>query len=245
MRFNRSLLAGAAAALLVPHAAGAQGFLSDGGGISTGYEIGLDPSDGDVLAGGDEGERGEFLEDGGGVSSGFETFTSEREEFLEDGGSVSADVSAFTPEREEFLEDGGGITDTPGALPVPRTRYSDTGTRLREARAGSGQRLSRDGSVRFSVGPAQRGWRSVTTPRAVVASASGSFVSLATEGAASPGSGRDERIAEARAGVHANPGPRLIDVQTERLDRRPYPKSGVDVIITGGGSKIIRIAPGT
>lgn len=39
-------------------------------------------------------------------------------------------------------------------------------------------------------------------------------------------------------------GPKIMNVETERLDRRPIGPSGLDTVITEGGSKIIRIAPG-
>ncbi|KQT80992.1 hypothetical protein ASG54_05955 [Aureimonas sp. Leaf460] len=39
-------------------------------------------------------------------------------------------------------------------------------------------------------------------------------------------------------------GPKILNVETERLDRRPIGPSGIDVTTTSAGSKIIRIAPG-
>lgn len=39
-------------------------------------------------------------------------------------------------------------------------------------------------------------------------------------------------------------GPKILNVETERLDRRPIGPTGLDVFVTDGGSKIIRIAPG-
>lgn len=39
-------------------------------------------------------------------------------------------------------------------------------------------------------------------------------------------------------------GPKILDVETDRLDRRPIGPSGLDVTMTEGGSKIIRVAPG-
>lgn len=195
-----------------------QGFLEDGGGVTTGYEIGLDTED-------------EFLAGGGGISDDDTvTLTSEGEDFLEDGGSVSGGSQVFTSEREEFLEDGGGISSE---ITVPNrdiVRYSgiDTGSA---------------GSVRFVGKPSGRAWRSVNGPD-LLRSGEGSILTVSTRPGGYETRAERARLSEARAGRYANPGPKFIDIETARLDRRSYPKSGVDVIITGGGSKIIRIAPG-
>ncbi|KQT45114.1 hypothetical protein ASG43_12470 [Aureimonas sp. Leaf454] len=45
------------------------------------------------------------------------------------------------------------------------------------------------------------------------------------------------------SGPSLHPGPKIIDIETERLDRRPIGPSGLDVVDTGG-ARIIRIAPG-
>ncbi|MER0239733.1 hypothetical protein [Fulvimarina sp. MAC8] len=195
-----------------------QNFLQDGGGIQTGDEIGLDTED-------------EFLAGGGGISDDETvTFTSEEEEFLEDGGGVSGGAEVYTSEREEFLEDGGGISSE---ITVPArdvTRYFDTADQSR-------------GGVRLVGKPAERAWHSVNTPR-VSTGAEGSVLYVSTGESVFENRGKRTRLSEARAGRYANPGPKFIDIEEARLDKRPYPKSGVDVIITGGGSKIIRIAPG-
>ncbi|EAU41388.1 hypothetical protein FP2506_01435 [Fulvimarina pelagi HTCC2506] len=182
-----------------------QDFLEDGGGVRTGYEIGLDTQD-------------DFLAGGGGISDDDTvTLTSEDEEFLEDGGGVSGGPQLFTSEREEFLEDGGGIS--------------------------SEIRVSPRGLFRILGKRAQRGWRLSETPR-VWTSGEGSVLYVSTGSSSFKSPTNRIRLSEARAGRYANPGPKVIDIEEARLDKRPYPKSGLDIIVTGGGSKIIRIAPG-
>ncbi|MEN3793140.1 hypothetical protein [Fulvimarina sp. MAC3] len=196
-----------------------QDFLQDGGGITTGYDIGLDTDD-------------DFLAGGGSISDEDSvTFTSKDEEFLEDGGSVSAGAQVFTPEREEFLEDGGGITSEITVPTEDVVRYTGI----------AGQSPS---SARFVGKPAKRAWRYVETPGVSTSGGVGSVLYVSIRPGVYENRAERARLRDARAGRYANPGPKVINIEEARLDKRPYPKSGVDVIVTGGGSKIIRIAPG-
>ncbi|RFC62526.1 hypothetical protein DYI37_14815 [Fulvimarina endophytica] len=181
-------------------------FLEDGGGITSGYDIGLDRED-DVLLGGPDIGR-----DGGRADG----------EFLGDGGGITNDTEIFTSEREEFLEDGGGITTSPNRAGVVPGRFFDGDRGLAPSRSG--------------------GWRVASTRNRAVLTTNGSIVAVSLRGTTDTLE-TDTALRDARAGRYANPGPKVIDVESERLDRRPYPPSGLDVIVTGGGSKIIRISP--
>jgi hypothetical protein len=138
-------------------------------------------------------------------------FTDEREEFLEDGGGISAPDRYFTDEREKFLEDGGGIS-----APDRNLR-----------------------TLKFRKPQDVRGWRDLPSRRTSHRT-SGSFTVVYSD----LGDRRHLPILPASVDFGA-PGlsyePKVIDVASERLDRRPIPPSGIEVI-NAGGPKIIRIA---
>lgn len=161
------------------------------------------------------GDDDAFLDGGGGISSDRDGYVSrDRDEFLEDGGGIRTEPDIYvTDEREEFLEDGGGISAPDRTLRTLKFRRPD-----------------RD-----------RGWRDPSPSRSTYRT-SGSFTVVYSDLG-------DRRHLPAYP-VSLNPGfaglaegPKVIDVASARLDRRPIPASGIEVI-HAGGSKIIRIAEG-
>ena len=93
-------------------------------------------------------------------------------------------------------------------------------------------------------GNARRGWRDMQTP-GVRRQDEGSYTLIVSD-AGDRGSGGVISGAYAPtlpAFGYDGRGPKIIDVASERLDRRPMPSSGIDTISLGG-PKIIRIAPG-
>jgi len=149
------------------------------------------------------------------------------------GGVRTAQIIDFSAQGEEFLEDGGGIRTAPDI-------YS-TNEREEFLEDGGSIKLKPNFDV-LTVRGRNRAWR-VVEREGVSARSQGSFTMISTGYS-------DRRALPSRAsawkrhvGLDAVPnGPRIIDVARERLDRRPMPASGIDIIETGG-SKIIRIAP--
>lgn len=116
----------------------------------------------------------------------------------------------FTDEREEFLEDGGGIS-----TPTQKLRT------LKHRKAG------RD-----------RGWYD-PKPARTTHRTRGSFTVFHSDFV----DGRYLSTTRASLGFGAPglaQGPKIIDVASARLDRKPIPPSGIEVI-NAGGPKIIRI----
>lgn len=132
-------------------------------------------------------------------------------EFL-DGGGISTDPDVyFTDGREEFLEDGGGIS-----APERNLR-----------------------TLKFRRPERDRGWHNPRPSRSTYRT-NGSFTVVYSD------LGDRRHLPTLPVSLNfdaAGPGegPKIIDVARERLDRRPIPPSGIEVIHTGG-SKIIRIA---
>ncbi len=144
------------------------------------------------------------------------------QEFNEDNLNTAPDIYT-TSEQEEFLEDGGSIESSgiyPGIAPVVYR-----------------------GGIRTLRGPAAGHWRHVVVEPVNIGNRGS--VSLLTS---------DVGYERGRRGVYRDghngrtgsvatlpSGPKIIDVETERLDRRPMPPSGIETIWRGG-AKIIRIA---
>lgn len=179
----------------------------------------------------------EFLRDGGSIRLSPDTGASDDAEFLENGGEIRSGIDRLNgvvvldedaidtdPDiysesgREEFLEDGGSITVTPTPRPVF----------LRERSAKRHWRHDKPAPARWR----DQGSISYVTVDFDDDDGRSSFQALPTEGF-------KESASTAPLPVEA----RLIDVESERLDKRPMPASGIDVIWRGG-AKIIRIAEG-
>lgn len=119
----------------------------------------------------------------------------------------------FTDEREEFLEDGGGIS-----TPAQNLR-----------------------TLKYRKAGRDRGWHDPVRTRATHRT-SGSFTVVFSD----LGDRRHLPTVPASLGLGLGEpglaqGPKVIDVASERLDRRAIPPSGIEVI-NAGGPKIIRIA---
>ncbi len=161
-------------------------------------------------------------------------FSARGEEFLEDGGGIQTAPDIYvTDEREEFLEDGGGIRTAPDI-------YS---TNEREEFLEDGGSIKRQPNFDvLTVRGRNRGWRAIEK-QGVSARSQGSFTMMSTGASGHRAVPSRASAWKRHSGLGAVPkGPRIIDVARERLDRRPMPASGIDIIETGG-SKIIRIAP--
>ncbi|MBB4002379.1 BA14K family protein [Aurantimonas endophytica] len=134
------------------------------------------------------------------------------DDFLDGGGGISTDPDVyFTDEREEFLEDGGGISGPDRKLRTLKFR-----------------RPARD-----------RGWHD-PLPARFTHRTSGSFTVVYSD------LGDRRHLPTLPVSLDFGPvglaeGPKVIDVASESLDRRPIPASGIEVI-HAGGAKIIRIA---
>lgn len=163
------------------------------------------------------------------------TTTASAHEFLQGaGGARTAPDIYVTDELEELGEDDGGVRTAPDIYV----------TNEREEFLEDGGSISRKPNFDvLTVRGRSRGWRPAEQRR-VVRHRRGSFITLT--------SGRVDRHSlrarapswQSRYGFGAVPtGPRIIDVERERLDRQPIPASGIAIIETGG-SKIIRINPG-
>ncbi|MCQ0989480.1 hypothetical protein [Jiella marina] len=161
-------------------------------------------------------DDGEFLEDGGEIRSGIDRLNGV---VPVDEDAVGTDPDIYSDGgREEFLEDGGSITVTPTPRPVF----------LRERSAKRHWRHDK---------PAPARWRdhgSITYVTVDFDDDDGrsSFQSLPTK-----------RGLDNASSVPLPVEARLIHVESERLDRRPMPASGIEVLWRGG-AKIIRIAEG-
>ncbi|MCP3055369.1 BA14K family protein [Aurantimonas marianensis] len=161
-------------------------------------------------------------------------FSAQGEEFLEDGGGIRTAPDIYvTDEREEFLEDGGGIRTAPDI-------YS-TNEREEFLEDGGSIKLKPNFDV-LTVRGRNRAWR-VVERRGMSTRSQGSFTTISTGSSGRPALPSRATTWKRQHGFDAVPnGPRIIDVASERLDRRPMPASGIDIIETGG-AKIIRIAP--
>lgn len=161
-------------------------------------------------------------------------FSAQGEDFLEDGGGNRTAPDIYvTDEREEFLEDGGGIRTAPDI-------YS-TNEREEFLEDGGSIKLKPNFDV-LTVRGRHRAWR-VVEPQGVSTRSQGSFTMMSTGASGHRAVPSRASAWKRQYGFDAVPnGPRIIDVARERLDRRPLPASGIDIIETGG-SKIIRIAP--
>ncbi|TFF24909.1 hypothetical protein E3C22_05850 [Jiella endophytica] len=161
---------------------------------------------------GKDGERGRIQS-----ISGIDRLTGDDtlEDAREDNLGTAPDIYS-TGEREEFIEDGG----------VPVIEHRAGITVLRGNTSGH--------------------WRHVVV-EPIDLSERGSFAFIATDVGYEPGNrGSYQRLPT--EGFRDSPsyrplptGPKIIDVETERLDRRPIPASGIETI-SSGGAKIIRIA---
>ncbi|SMD01644.1 hypothetical protein SAMN06297251_11857 [Fulvimarina manganoxydans] len=206
----------------------AEPFLEDGGGVRSGAEIGFDANDDEFLAG------------GGGIDASPDIYSNdEAEDFLEDGGGIEIRPDILSiDQQEEFLEDGGGFSDTEIAVPVPVPAYR--GERVVVPPVVQPDRVTRAAEARR--------WRDAPRPR-MRFETRGSMI-IATVVDAADQRRRAQNVAyrqnddRAPIGFDADSeGARIIDVESERLDRRPYPASGLDIIHRPGGPKIIRISP--
>lgn len=147
------------------------------------------------------------------------------QEFDEDNLNTAPDIYS-TSEREEFLEDGGSISSSPFN--------------------GDGPSAVSRGGIRPLRGPAAGHWRHVVVqPVDISTRGSVSFLTAdvgyerGNRGSYQYQAGRGEMSG---GSVQALPStPKIIDVETARLDRRPMPSSGIETIWSGG-AKIIRIA---
>lgn len=161
-------------------------------------------------------------------------FSAQGEEFLENGGGIRTAPDIYvTDEREELIEDGGGIRTAPDI-------YS---TNEREEFLEDGESIKRKPNFDvLTVRGRNRAWRAVER-QGVSTRSQGSFTMISTGSSDRPGLPSRASAWKRHDGLGAVPnGPRIIDVARERLDRRPMPASGIDIIETGG-AKIIRIAP--
>ena len=116
------------------------------------------------------------------------------------------------------------------------------GRRFHRGPRGIGPILTVPGVV--ADGSAGRGWRDVQAPD--VRMEDNGSLTLIVSDAGDRGSGGTISAAYAPtlpAFGYDGGGPKIIDVASERLDRRPMPSSGIDTISLGG-PKIIRIAAG-
>lgn len=196
--------------------AGQQRYLRDGGAVRLPSERQTREHRGDPLNTGDVRPVNGIDRLTGGAST-----PDTLQEFDEDNLNTAPDIYS-TSEREEFLEDGGSIdssvTDRGGAPVVYR------------------------GGIRTLRGPAAGHWRHVVV-QPVNISNRGSVSFLTSDVGYERGNRGSYRPGlNARTGsVRTLSGPKIIDVEAERLDRRPMPTSGIETIWTGG-AKIIRIA---
>lgn len=186
-----------------------------------------------LLAADRAGAESGFLADGGSIGiEGSRHSGGGPDEFLEDGGSISASGERHGRERE-FLQDGGSITSSGDVrrthgyrdMERPQTFLKQGGSIVtvydavprrgddRPAIYDQGQRTSPSDGVAFRGDDGYDGGYD---------SGSGSY---------------------SVASIGLSPAPRIIDVESARLDRRPIGPGGIDVIYAGG-AKIIRIAPG-
>ncbi|NDV85623.1 hypothetical protein GTW51_02805 [Aurantimonas aggregata] len=166
----------------------------------------------------------------------FDEFGGERlgaeDEFLDGGGGISTEPDVyFTDDREEFLEDGGGISTGPDVY------FTDD----REEFLEDGGGISAPGRTlrTLKFRRRDRGWRDPYPSRSTHRT-HGSFTVVYSD----LGDRRHLPILPASLNLGAAglaEGPKIIDVASESLDRRPIPASGIEVIYAGG-SKIIRIA---
>ena len=210
----------------------AEPFLENGGGVRSGAEIGFDGSDDEFLAG------------GGGIDASPDIYSNdEAESFLEDGGGIEIRPDILSiDQQEEFLEDGGGFSDTEIAVPVPVPAYR--GERVVVPPVIEPDRSVRAAEARRPV----RHWRDAPRPRMRFTTRGSMIIATVVDAADQPR--RAQGVAYRQEGDVGSfgfeadaEGPRIIDVESERLDRRPYPASGIDVIHRPGGPKIIRISP--
>ncbi|MEX6505732.1 BA14K family protein [Jiella sp. M17.18] len=231
---GKSLILAAAAGLavsgLAAMAAGgpakAEDLLKNGGSITSAPTVGPIRGDESFLRDGGSvrvdprigianGKPHQFLAGGGGIRQEPDIVLPRSGDRLDSGKDVGTEPDIYsTSDREEFLEGGGSITDIDHGAVVYRVHRRSHGWHFLDA-AASPRPVVRNSftTLSFTVG------------------GDGSYETSAYEGSFAPAPGSFAS------------GPRIIDVATERLDRRPIPSSGIEVI-SRGGAKIIRIASG-
>ncbi|MCB8836908.1 BA14K family protein [Aurantimonas sp. VKM B-3413] len=218
-------LAGIAILTTTPHAP-AEDFLQNGGSITGTPDIGP--------VNGDEG----FLRDGGsvrvqprigiGVDSG-------PQDFLEGGGSIREEPDIVLPDRPPRLLGGRGATTRPDIHSTSEDEeFLEDG--------GSFGRVE-NGQIRIERRGRAQGWHDLPTPRTRAVTRNSFTVFDVGDGGSSSFVTVPAATSRVAGTSIAGPSARIIDVEHERLDRRPIPASGID-IISRGGPKIIRIASG-
>lgn len=195
--------------------AGQQRYLRDGGAVRLPSERRSGEHRGDPLRA-DEARRVNGIDRLTGGASTPETL----QEFDEDNLNTAPDVYS-TSEREEFLEDGGSIGSSVTYRGAPAVYR---------------------GGMRQLRGPAEGHWRHVVVQPANISSRDSVSFLTSDVGYERGNRGSYRPGLNARTGsVRTLSGPKIIDVEAERIDRRPMPTSGIETI-WHGGAKIIRIA---
>ncbi|MEF2551085.1 hypothetical protein VQ042_06865 [Aurantimonas sp. A2-1-M11] len=217
-----AVAASLAAMLLTATSAGSQTYLDGGGGSSSRPQT-SDPTGG-------------FLDGGGPLQRRSGTRAGNRRGgFLDDGGNISTrpDIVIGSGRDEEFLRDGGSITTAPDIV------FSDE----REEFLEDGGSITVEPNVLIDGRHLRggRGWQEVAAPRTYRRS-SGSFTVITSD--IGDRQVRTAAYAPADGINRTRPRAKVIDVESMRLDNRPMPASGIEVIYKIGGPKIIRIAPG-